>query len=401
MTVRDEREPSAGAGDAPLRILEMSTIFHVGGITRHVLALGDWLRARGHQVSFAGSPGAWLNPTLDPAFIALDIHGVSGERGDSGVLKRVGKLAATALALRRRLKAHPVDVIHAHESAPALVARLATVGLGVPIAVTYHGSAPERIGQFGAVVRRAADRVIAVSRRSAEDLATRGGVPRDKLQVVGLGLNAPPPVDPARVEALRREMLGEGGRLLVTTIARLAEQKGIDVLIEVARRVVAARPDIHFSVVGDGPLDGIAQGWAHDAGVADHVHFVGRSNQPELHLAAADVFLLTSRWEALPFTIAEAFQQGVPAIATDCGGVAELIDETVGRVLPIGDAEGLAAAILAVADDGDLRKRMAAAAVVRGGEDRFTHDFNNRQLEAAYQDLARTARRGRNRSGGS
>lgn len=397
MTVRDERAPPEG----PLRILEMSTIFHVGGITRHVIALGDWLRARGHQVSFAGSPGAWLNPTIDPDFISLDVHGVSGEKGDSGILKRVGKLAATALALRRRLKAHPVDVIHAHESAPALVARVATLGMGVPIAVTYHGSAPGRVGQFGAVTRRAADRVIAVSRRSAEDLATRGGVPRAKLQVVGLGLDTPPPVDPARVEALRRQLLGDHGKLLFVTVARLAEQKGIDVLIQVARRVTAKRPDIHFSVVGDGPLDGTVQGWAHDAGVPDHVHFLGRSNEPQLHLAAADAFLLTSRWEALPFTIAEAFQQGAPAIATDCGGVAELIDETVGRVLPVGDADGLAAAVLALAEDADLRRSMAAAARLRGREARFTHDFNNRQLEAVYQDLAGTARRSRNRSGGS
>lgn len=376
----------------------MCTIFGVGGISRHVLNLSVWLRARGHRLFFAGTPGAWLNPTVEPGFLALRVEAASAAGGGLGA--RLASAARAAVDLRRWLSRNPVDVIHAHESAPAIVARLASIGLGIPIVVTYHGSAPDRVGQFAGLVRRCADRVVSVSHRSGDDLVVLGGLPREKLQVIGLGLTPAPAVDPARAEALRRQVLGEGGTILVVTVARLAEQKGIDVLIEVARRVTAIRPDIHFSVVGDGPQDEIVQAWARDAGVASHVHFLGRSSEPELHLAAADLFLLTSRWEALPFTIAEAFQQGVPAIATDCGGVAELIDGSVGRVQPVGDVEGLAAAIVELAGDPELRAGMAAAALARGREDRFTHDFNNRQLEAAYQELAGTARRGRNRSGG-
>lgn len=399
MTMVKDRETTGKAGPgapdraAPrLHVLQMATIFHVGGITRHVLALGDWLRGQGHAVTYAGTPGAWMDRKREAAFVPLDIHGVSGEAGGASPATRVLRLVQAAWRLRRWLAANPVDLIHAHESAPALVARLATLGLKIPVVLTYHGSEPGRIAQFGAVARRAADQTIAVSRRSAEDLATLGGVPRHRLQAIGLGLDAAPPIDPARAEALRREILGEDGDFLVVIIARLAEQKGVDVLVEVARRAAAQRPGVRFAVAGDGPLDGQVQAWAREAGVERQLRFLGRTNEPHLHLAAADLFLLTSRWEALPFTIAEAFQQGTPAVATDCGGVAELIDDSVGRVLPIGDAEGLARAVIEIADNPGLRGRMAEAALSRGAEPRFTHEFNNRRIEAVYLALAQERR---------
>jgi glycosyltransferase involved in cell wall biosynthesis len=386
---------SAARAAPPLRILEMCTIFGVGGIARHVLELSAWMKAQGHQVDFAGSPGAWLNPGLQPGFVELTTQDVSGDGDTHDILSRVTHVFRSARALRAWLKKNPVDVIHAHESAPALVARVATLGMNIPIAVTYHGSHIGRVPQFGAIARFSTDLTLTVSHRSARDLASLGKVPTERLKVIGLGVKPPPAIDAARVAALRSQLLGPDGELLVVMIARLSEQKGIDVFIQAARAVVAQRPDIRFAVVGDGPQEAEALAWAEAAGVAGHVTFVGRSEEPHLYLAAADIFLLTSRWEALPFTIAEAFQNGVPAIATDCGGVAELIDDTVGRVLPVGDAPAIASAILEVAGDDALRARMAAAAKARSREDRFSPDHIHRQIEQTYRDLAKAKAHGR------
>lgn len=375
-------------GERPLHVLQMSTMFGMGGISRHVLALSGWLRAQGHSVSFAGTPGPWLNPDAEPDFLSLDTHRASGDRAGAHMADRLASLLVSAVRLRRWLKRNPVDLIHAHESAPALVARLATLGARTPVIVTYHGSEIDRVPQYGALVRRCADKVISVSRRSAQDLATLGAVPSEKLRVIGLGLKSPPPVSESAVSELRRRLLGEDGQILVVTVARLTAQKGVDHLVQVVRRVAEARADIRFALVGDGPQMDEAKDWARAAGVADRLHFVGRSEEPHLYMQAADIFLLTSRWEALPFTIAEAFQVGTPAIATDCGGVAELIDDTVGRVAPVGAIGAIAHAVLELAGDQPLRAAMARAALARSREDRFKPDYNHRQIEMLYRELA-------------
>lgn len=370
----------------PLRILQVNTKYGVGGITRHVLELSAWMRAQGHQMFFAGTPGVWLGPDHEPRFVSIEVLKATGE--GANIVSRVGHLLGAALRLRGWLNMYPVDVIHAHDSAPALIARLASWGKGIPVMLTYHGSEPERVGQYAAMAKFAADRVVSVSRRSGRDLVEKGELPEARLRVIGLGVKPIPPADPARQAALRRELLGADGRVLVTTIARICDQKGIDILIEVVRRVMAERPDIRFALVGDGPQEAEAKGWAVAAGVTSHLTFVGRSEEPHLYLRAADIFLLTSRWEALPFTIAEAFQAGTPAIATDCGGVAELIDDAVGRVVSVGDAAAIAAAVIAVADDDAGRAAMAAAALARSGEDRFSPAHIHKLLETQYRELA-------------
>jgi glycosyltransferase involved in cell wall biosynthesis len=368
-----------------MRILLMCTTFGVGGITRHAMELGQWLRGRGHTVDFAGTEGPWGNRELEPGFQPLRTQDVSNLGG--GISARIGAMADSVLTLRSWLKRHRVDLIHAHESAPALVARLASVGMGIPIVVTYHGSEPERIGQFARIANFSSDLIISVSRRCGDELRTIGGVPKHKVRVIGLGLKPMPTIDPARAAELRTAVLGGTGRFLVITIARITHQKGIDVLVEVARRVVAQRPDIHFALVGDGHQMEEALGWARRAGVQDHLHFVGRSDEPHAWLKAADLFLLTSRWEALPFTIAEAFQAGTPALTTDCGGCAELIDDTVGKVVPIGDVEALSAAILDLEADESRREAMSVAALQRSHEDRFDPAKVYATIEQTYQDL--------------
>ena len=372
-----------GAGGR-LHILEMQTQFGVGGITRHVLALRDWMRGQGHRVTLGGTPAAWAGPETEPDFLDLPTKYVSGEGGS--LPKRLLNVATSAWRLRRWLKAHRVDAIHAHESAPALVANLARRGLNIPLAVTYHGSEPSRIASFGGIAAKA-DLVITPSHRSAEDLARIGGVPEAKLKVLGLGV-APPPADSDdEVAALRRELLGDGDKLIIT-VARLEYQKGIDILIEAVARMIPDHPGFRFIVAGDGVDEEELKALARERGVQSHLRFLGRVNRPHLYLRASDLFLLTSRWEALPFTIVEAFQAGIPAVAAACSGVVELIDDEVGAVVPIGDVEAIADAVTRILTDGALRKSMAEAALAKSKLDRFDPDWVHRQFEDTYFRLS-------------
>jgi glycosyltransferase involved in cell wall biosynthesis len=373
---------------AKLHVLELGTQLGVGGITRHILTLRDWLEAHGHKVSLAGAPDVWVNDQNGRNYLNLPLNRVAGGMGDS-VPRRLLSAILAAHKLRKWLKKNPVDVMHAHDSAPALVANLARRGLNIPLIVTYHGSEPERIVGFGRIAR-GCDLTVTPSHRSAEDLATIGGVPRDRLKVIGLGVEPAPAVTASQISDLRKRLLGDGDKVILTLV-RLAHQKGIDILIDCAARLKTRHPSWRFIVAGDGPDEAKLRALADEKGVSDVLSFIGRTSEPHLHLAASDLFLLTSRWEALPFTIVEAFRAGTPAIATACSGVVELIDDKVGRVVPIGDVAAICAAVEDVISDEPKRRAMADAALLKAKEDRFDPEWVHPQFEKLYLSLKRRA----------
>ena len=368
----------------PLRVVEMGTQFGMGGITRHILGLSEWLRDNGHEVTLAGTADVWAGPDTEADFLNLPTRFVAGDGG--GIAIRLRHTATAAWHLRRWLTKNRVDLIHCHESAPALVANIARMGRSIPLAVTYHGSEPERIAAFGRIASKC-DLVITPSHRSAEDLAIIGGVPREKLKVIGLGVSPPRDDSAADIARLRAQLLGDGDRVIVT-LARLLHQKGIDILIECVARMKQTHPGYRFVVAGDGPDEAKLRALAQDRGLGKHLNFIGRTNEPIRHLRAGDLFLLTSRWEALPFTIAEAFQAGTPAVATACSGVVELIDDTVGAVVPIGDVDAICAAVADILSNEDRRAQLAANALERSREDRFDPEWVHRQFEKTYYELA-------------
>lgn len=368
-----------------MRILQVGTEFGVGGIARHIIDLAHWLRAAGHTVFFAGGEHALLDASKDDRFLVVPLARVSASGGS--LPARLFSVLLCAMILRRHLRRHPVDLIHCHESAPALVARIASLGMGIPIAVTYHGSEPERIGAFGRIATFAAGIVITPSHRCAEELQRIGGVPKDRLRVIGLGVKPAPEVDATEVARLRAELLGPDGRFLIVMLSRASYQKGLDILLDVADRIRAVRTDIRIAVAGWGPLLDDLRASARERGLDRYVDFVGETHQPYRYLRAADLYLLTSRWEALPISIVEAFRAGVPVIATDTGGVRELVDESVGAVLPIGDVASCAEAILRLADAPDLRAALSKAALTRSSEDRFKPDVIHARFEALYNEM--------------
>jgi len=374
------------------RILQICTRFPPGGIQRHVLDLSHWLRARDWHVAIAGSPGAWLDESKDSHFFSLGLSDVAEEGG--ALPRRLIAAHAAATRLRSYLKREKIDLIHAHESAPALVTRLASVGLNIPVAVTFHGAEPERVTQFAMIAKRCADYILTPSRMSADELAKAGGISRDAISVIGLGVHAPAPIGADEIAMLRRRLLN-GGDTLVVTVARLAHQKAIDHLVAVAAKLRLAHPGLRFVIVGDGPQFAEAQEWIRSADLNAVIALAGRSDTPHHFLSAADIFFLPSRWESLPITIVEAFRAGLPVIATDTGGVTELVDDTVGAVAPVGDIDALADAVSRIVNSKDLRAQLADAARRRGCEARFDPDAVNEKMAAAYLDMIGSPKSGR------
>ena len=146
-------------------------------------------------------------------------------------------------------------------------------------------------------------------------------------------------------------------------VARLAPQKGLDVLIDAAARWRDRDPQPRTVIAGDGPLSGDLHARARQAG-ADVVFLGARDDVPAL-LAAADVVVVPSRWEARALIIQEAMRSGRPIVASQVGGTAELTGTDGALLVPPGDAGALAGAVAAVLDDGSLAARLGAAARAR------------------------------------
>jgi glycosyltransferase involved in cell wall biosynthesis len=161
---------------------------------------------------------------------------------------------------------------------------------------------------------------------------------------------------------VKRELLG-GDYRMVTNVARLVPQKGQTYLVEAAAQVVATRPDVRFALVGDGPLRGELMELAGKYGIADKIVFTGILADVPRVLAASDVFVLSSLWEGMPLSLLEAMAAGCPAVATDVGGVAEVLDHgAVGLMVPPSDPAALAQAIGECLDDPQRARRRASAA---------------------------------------
>lgn len=335
-------------------------------------------------MTLAGSPSVWGNSEIDPSFCAVRLDQVSGTGGS--VLARLSAATRSAKHLRQIVKERRIDIIHSHETAPAIVAKIGLLSMRVPKLITYHGSAPERTKQFAKVSKSCADHVISPSQTTLDHLIDNG-VPKVRTKLLGLGIAQKPKPDPRKVEKLKAELeLGPDDHL-VFSLSRLDFQKGIDIMIEVATKALTKNPNVVFAVAGTGPLADEVEGWAANAGISERFRFLGSVSDVENYLALADVFLLTSRWEALPISIVEAFRAGLPVIATDCGGVKELVDSDVGRLCAVEDVNGLANAVSELLTDDELRERLANNALLRSKRPRFDPNTVHSEFETFYRQV--------------
>lgn len=167
---------------------------------------------------------------------------------------------------------------------------------------------------------------------------------------------------------------GSAGRPpTVVTLGRLSPQKRHDLVIDCFERVVAVVRGCQLTMIGDGPERAELETLVAQRRLTASVRFAGYLDDPFDELLKADVFLLASDYEGLPNALLEAQAVGLPAVATDCpdGPSEVIVDGETGRLVPVGDADAMAAAILELLEDEGKRKRWGTAAR-RRVEERFS-----------------------------
>ncbi len=191
---------------------------------------------------------------------------------------------------------------------------------------------------------RRADGIVCVTGEIREDLARTFRVPAGKLRVIGN------PVDEevVRLRAAEKGTALNDRKVHVMAAGRLTRQKGFDLLVRAAAAILKRRADVQLTILGTGPERQGLQDLADSLGVLDSIHMPGFTENPYGYFKAADLFVLSSRWEGLPNVVLEALACGTPVVAFDCpgGGVREIARETSGvSVVPPGDVDALGQAI--------------------------------------------------------
>jgi glycosyltransferase involved in cell wall biosynthesis len=216
---------------------------------------------------------------------------------------------------------------------------------------------------------------IAVGERTGDDLHDFFGIPARSIRVAHNGVP-----DPGLVPLAGRPATG---RPVIGCAARLEAQKGIDLLVE----ALAALDGVELVLVGDGEERGALERQVADLGLDDRVRFVGWVEDAPRWMAGFDAFVLPSRNEAFPLTIAEAMLVGTPVVATDVGSVSEaVVDGETGLLVPPQDVPALTAAIRRVLGDRSLATRLADTARQRAAR-RYTDDAMASAYAAIWSDV--------------
>ncbi|MBJ7471845.1 MAG: glycosyltransferase [Solirubrobacteraceae bacterium] len=379
-----------------------------GGVAEHVLQLARALPERGFEVELAGPLEAdFVYGQLDPA---IKVHRIAFQRG-YGDPKADLK---SAVQLSRVVKRGRYDLVHAHSAKAGVVARSVLAGRKPPVIYSPHCF--PFIGDFGngrrifatTVERMLAPttaRILCVCDDERQE-GLRVGIKHRRMRVIHNGSKAlPPATEPlAELEAFR----GEDG-VLVGSVAVLREQKRVDVLIDAAPSILASDPRARVAIIGNGPLQAELRARATSLGLLGEDRFAFFPFQPPAFgaLAALDVYVLPSSWEAFPIGVLEAMATGIPQVATDVGGTREAVVDGYGRashrtepdapqgteiegetglLVPPADHRALAAAVNELVPDARRRQAMADASRERHAE-RFTLSKMADGIADAYREV--------------
>jgi glycosyltransferase involved in cell wall biosynthesis len=169
---------------------------------------------------------------------------------------------------------------------------------------------------------------------------------------------------------------------------RLTRQKGFDLLVSAYAQVARQEPGWTLKICGRGPLRHDLLAMAEECGVADRLVLPRQVRDMGSEMKQASLFVLSSRWEGLPMVLIEAMSNSLPVVAFDCPtGPAELVEDGVtGLLVPPGDVDALAAAILRLIRDEDMRRRFGAAALERAAN--YTLDSIAKRWDALFAEVA-------------
>lgn len=360
-----------------INLLLVADSLNVGGAERHVVSLASALAQQGHSVTIACSREGALAPLAEQAGVSVRplLHHL--------VKRRLSTEFAWKLA--RLIRQSRFDLVHAHMYASAAASACATLGTGIPLVLTEHSEAKWR-SRYACWCSRwlyhRAKHIIAVSKGIRHRLIEQDGVPYDRVSVIMNALSTTPEPSP-RIQPILPVELRNGP--LVGLVARLQPEKGVKYFLEAAAHILQCLPQVHFLVMGDGPLRQELQAYAEQLGVQEHLHFLGFRLDARDLIGFLNVLVVPSLTEGTPVVTVEAMTAGIPVVASAVGGIPEQIrDEIEGLLVPPGDSVALGEAVLRLLKNPAWSQQLGMAGRQRALS-QFSFATMLQQIEAVYR----------------
>ena len=262
-------------------------------------------------------------------------------------------------------KKRKINILHAHSAhalSIALWARMFNRAVKIIAARRVAISVRKSLFSIKKYDNRFVDRIICIS-EMIRKVMLKDGVPPVNLRQIysGIDLNkfAKSAIDPA----LRSTFAIPDRACIAGTIAAFTGLKDYPTLLHAAKIAVEKNPEIHFIAVGSGRDEAKMQQLAQALAIDSHFHFAGKQSDVGPFLKAFDFFVAASRKEGLGTSVLDALAVGLPVVGTNAGGIPESVKEGInGLLVPKQNPQAMAAAILQLAADADLRRKFAANA---------------------------------------
>ncbi len=379
--------------ETKINLLYVITKLELGGAQTHLLSLIRGIDRRKFNVFLFTARDGFL---VDEA---LAIAGLSVFRSPF-LERRIDPFRDlfTFISLYFFIKKNKIGLVHTHSSKAGVLGRLAAGAAGVRrIIHTVHGwSFHEH--QSGWIYRSFlflekfcagfTHRLIVVSARDEQRGRENGIVPLEGYCVIRCGIN--------REDFKREDQRGRARRefgfgeldLVVGMVACFKPQKAPLDFIRLAAELKTALPGVKFVLAGDGILRGAITALVREAGLEKDIVLTGWRRDVGSVLSALDVFVLTSLWEGLPVAVLESMAAGVAVVATDTGGIRDVIVQgDTGYLVPTGDIRGMRDRVLELLGNPELRMTVSrrAAEFIAGSE--FTSGHAVRKIEALYSNM--------------
>ena len=310
------------------------------------------------------------------------------------ILKYISGFLPSVLRLYRLIKRLKVDLVHSNDSI-ILVGGIAAKLAGIPSITQIRDdiSNPAQIVRLrNFVINYFSDRILAVANPILDNFIDFGG-DRSKSQVIHNGVDIKIFRPEGKDLNLKDEFFIPKKSKVVTHIARIDPNKGQDCIIDAATAVLNQVPSTYFLLVGDNNFDKFK--WykkkviqsINERGLGDKIIFAGKKDNIEKIINISDVVILPSAYEALPGVVCEASACGKPVIASNVGGIPEMvIDGKTGYLIPPHDVQALSSSLVSILTNEECAKKMGLEGR-KYMEEKFNIVHLTQKLEIFYKDL--------------
>jgi len=379
-----------------VNICHVITRLIIGGAQENTILTCRGLAEAGHRVTLIAGPETGSEGSLwDSArSIGCDVISLSSLRRS---VNPWNDWRARNALVRCFHRISP-DVVHTHSSKAGILGRWAAHRAGVPVIVhTIHGMSFNRTqGRFTQALYRFLEkrcaryttRFVSVADAMTREAVAAGLASMDRFVTVRSGMEVDrfTPSSEAR-EAVRRGWGVASDEIVVGTVARLFQDKGYEEIIAAMRIACGRSVHLRFAWVGGGPHRARYEEQLQRLGLRDRVILLGLVPPDEIPaiLGGFDILLHASRWEGLPRAVVQGLLMEVPAVTFDNDGAPEVVrNGETGELVPYGDTNGLAEALVRLAEREGLRRELG-----RNGRNLCVSEFDHRRMVGRLEELYR------------